>query len=101
MAQFDIHPTRFPEAPFVIDIQSNLLSHLLTRVVIPLRRLSSDQPLQRLQPVLEVGNASYILNTPELSSVLVSDLLPALPAAIQASSRQACIDAIDFLLTGF
>ena len=48
MAQFDVHrnsdaATR-EHSPYILDVQSNLLSHLATRVVVPLVRFREFGP---------------------------------------------------------
>ena len=41
MARYDVYPNpgQNPQVPFLLDVQSDLLSVLDTRVVVPLRRL--------------------------------------------------------------
>ena len=48
MAQFDVYPNPSPrsrdQVPYVVDVQSNLLSALRTRLVMPLTRVAVDSP---------------------------------------------------------
>ena len=51
MAQFDVYPNPSPRSkvtvPYVVDVQSNLLSVLPTRLVIPLSRIGLNAPIAR------------------------------------------------------
>lgn len=102
MAQYDIYATRYPAAPLVVDIQSDLLAHLATRAVVPLEPagLSQDALLSRLQPIIDVKGTAFVLNTPELSSLPAVDLITPL-MSVAATHRQMIRDALDFLIQGF
>jgi len=102
MAQFDVFTTTIPDVPYVVDIQSDFLEPLATRVVIPLKAAASPlgrAPLSRLTPALTINGQSYYLDTPRLSAVLASDLK--LPVLSLAESRQTIFDALDFLTHGY
>jgi toxin CcdB len=101
MAQFDVYRNpRRGAYPLLLDIQSDLLSALATRVVVPmspLRRYGS-KPITRLNPTARFGRAEYILLFQELASVPVA----ALGACIESLSRRRAelVAAIDLLFTG-
>lgn len=101
MAQFDVHPTRYPGAPFVVDVQSPLLDHLETRAVLPLEPVSktTGHHLEKLHPVIDILGEAYVLNTAEVSHLILSDLKPAV-LSLANSHRQVILDALDFLLHG-
>lgn len=101
MAQFDVFQTAFPNAPLVLDVQSDLLNNLDTRVVIPLEPITIAAPLvTRLNPAFDIRGASYFLDTAEISTVPAAALkLPV--ASLALTHRQAIIDALDFLVHGY
>lgn len=102
MAQFDVFKTTIPDVPYVVDIQSDFLEPIATRVVIPLKPTTSplgQAPLSRLTPALTINGQSYFLDTPRLSAVLASDLKHHVVSL--AASRQTILDALDFLTHGY
>jgi toxin CcdB len=97
MAQFDVHP--FGRTAFLVDCQSESLSHLATRVVVPLMR-SEDVPLPmvRLNPVMTVHGAAFVLATHLLTAVPRSEL--GAPVASLVDQEYAIKNALDMLLSG-
>lgn len=66
-----------PTTPYVLDLQNNLLDGLNSRVVAPLRQLSTQSKgelIQDLMPVLDVGGKKYVLVTQEIASFPVSQM---------------------------
>lgn len=94
MAQFEVYRTRFPGAPLVVDIQANLVSHLETRVVIPLEPQVTAKQLERLHPTVDIYGQRYVLNTASFRTSLSPN-----SGAHAVASRT--MDAVDFLPTGF
>jgi toxin CcdB len=104
MAQFDIYENSNPRSksayPFFIDIQSELLNDLNSRVVIPLSPLEMvSQPAQRLCPVIELNQVSYVLMTHQITSVPISSLKNSVISAIP--HRDEILAAIDMVISGF
>lgn len=101
MAQFDIYRNNNPksasEFPYLLDIQSEILSGLDTRVVVPLSE--NVKAIQHLNLLFEINNKTYVLCTQELAGVHKSAL------GEQCSSlknhRAQIIAAIDFMVSGF
>lgn len=87
--------------PLLVDIQSDLLNDLQTRVVIPLTKVGAltKKPLTHLTPVLNFDGDEYVLVTPQLAGIGKSELGAAVGSL--EDKRQAIIAAMDFLLTGF
>jgi toxin CcdB len=87
--------------PLLLDVQSDLLDDLNTRVVIPLTRARdlSRKPMLHLTPVLNFGGASYVVMTPQLAAIARADLGE--PIGSLATERHEILAAMDFLLTGF
>ena len=59
--------------PYLLDIQSDLIGELNTRLVIPLHLLKkgASAPVARLTPVIQVEGYDVILMTHEMASVRV------------------------------
>lgn len=104
MAQFDVYENKNRGSraafPLLLDVQSDLLDELQTRVVIPLTRPNSavKKPLSRLTPWLEVNGNKYILVTPQLAGIDKASL-GAVVAELSAQ-RARIIAALDMLITG-
>lgn len=103
MAQFDVYRnpnTRTRRAvPFLLDVQTDLLSPLVTRVVVPLVRASEmRKPATHLNPQFSIGGAKMVMSTAELAGVPTQ----ALGERVQSlkSRRNEIIAALDFLFTG-
>lgn len=104
MAQFDVY--RNPNAatrarvPYLLDVQSDLLSSLTTRVVVPLCKpdVLSAKPAERLNPAFEIESRSLLMLTPELAGVSRKSLGERVDNL--AAERDAIIAALDLVLTG-
>lgn len=105
MARFDVYPNPGAQAsttPYLIDVQSDLLEGLDSRMVIPLRSLEHFAPVKlpaRLTPVLVILGKDYLLETPKMGAV-PKRILRGCVASLR--DEQACItDAMDFSFHGF
>ncbi len=104
MAQFDVHrnanPATRSRIPYLLDVQSDLLDPLATRVVVPLCKpeILSGRPAERLNPGFEVEGRKVLMLTPELAGVQRRHLGERV--ANLASERRAIIGALDLLITG-
>jgi toxin CcdB len=102
MAQFDVYrnldPANNAAFPYVLDIQSDLLSALATRVVAPLEAVAHDPPMKRLNPIFSIEGRSMMMATADIASVH-RDVLRERVASL-ADHRYDVINAIDVLLTG-
>lgn len=87
--------------PYLLDIQSDIIGDLHTRLVIPLFPLSkyTSVPAKRLNPVMNVEGRDYLVMTHEMASIRSSQLGAEVVDA--HSYRQPVKDALDFLLDGF
>lgn len=105
MAQLTVYRNRSPETakevPFLVDVQSDLLSQLSTRVVIPLYRkgAASLQSITRLTPVLEIDGEACLLMTPQLAGIALRELGDEVGSL--KDHRDEIIAALDLLITGF
>lgn len=103
MAQFTVYRNKNPKSkayiPFLLDVQSDLLGDLSTRVVVPLfSKTHSPKPFTRLTPELELEDQTLVLMTPQLAGISLKDLGE--PAGSLAQHRTDIIAALDLLFTG-
>jgi toxin CcdB len=105
MARFDVYPNNSQQSadvPYLLDVQSEVLSALDTRVVVPLRRRSRFPTARHpanLMPIVTVENVECILETPKLAAVPVRILKT--PVASLAANRFEITAALDFLFHGY
>lgn len=74
---YALKQAKHPDRPYVIDLQSNLLADLGTRLVAPLQRLSSVNPaeiIDELMPVLTIDGEEFVLFTQEAAAYPVKGL---------------------------
>jgi toxin CcdB len=80
MGRFDIYsnPGRNKASiPYLIDVQSNVISGLSTRIVAPLRSLAGFSAVvlpPDLFPIISVEGSDYFLDTPQLGAIPVQEL---------------------------
>lgn len=102
MAQFDVYanPVAGMEggAPFVVDVQSDHLAGLPTRMIMPLAALDDCQPLRHLNPPMAVGDERFALMTQFMAAVPRQVL--GTPVGSLADQRALILAALDFLFTG-
>lgn len=86
--------------PLLLDIQSDILSELETRVVIPLAPLEKvkGKIMNRLMPVLNIEGKVYVLYTAQIAGISKREL-GALVGNLSAHRRDI-LGALDFLVTG-
>jgi toxin CcdB len=105
MARFEVFRNSGPHAdnvPYLLDVQSDLLHGLETRVVIPLRRRDRfpiSQIPQRLTPVFEIEGVDCMLETPKLAAVPLRLLKQSVKSL--AAEQATITGALDFLFQGF
>lgn len=101
MAQFDVYrntnPSSFGEIPYLINIQAELLSHLSTRMVIPLS--SKAKALRHLNPIFVIEGIEVVLMTQEMAGIEQSVLGEKVISLCEY--RNEIIGAIDFMISGF
>ena len=104
MAQFDVYEN--PSArqrdgfPYLVDIQSQLLAHLPTRLVMPLQRVSAlpkSLPRRLSQTIIIDGEA--LLLAPQQCAALPASLLRK-PIKTLASEAGVLRDALDAVISG-
>jgi toxin CcdB len=104
MPQFAVHrnPNRATRSavPLLLDIQSDLLDELDTRVVVPLYKSAALKGgiIKILTPGVEVDGKSYIAVTPQLAGIPRKAL--GAQVADLSERRYDIIAALDLLVTG-
>jgi toxin CcdB len=104
MPQYDVYENvneeTSPTIPYVLDVQSDLLEKLATRVVVPLVAVSAiGKMIQNLNPTFRIKNVPVVMSTAELAGVSVRFL--GKKVATLKDRRDEIIAALDFLFTGF
>jgi len=99
--RFDVHkPPRASAASYVVEVQSDFVSELPTRMVIPLISVEKYRsPMKDFHPVFDLAGQSYVLLTHELGSVQKKFLQR--PVDSLAAHRDEITRALDLLFTGF
>ena len=105
MARFDVYPNPGQHAkntPYLLDVQSDLLDGLDSRMVIPLRALASFPKVnlpRRLMPVLTIEGADFLLETPKMGAGPRS--LLKYPVVSLVDEQSQITAALDFLFQAF
>lgn len=104
MAQFDVYRNASPatkgRVPYLLDVQSDLLSVFSTRVVVPLvaPEVVGGRGAERLNPVFTIARSRVVMLTTELAGVPRSVL--GAKVGTLAAHRVEILGALDVLLTG-
>ncbi|MDF1615241.1 CcdB family protein [Desulfurivibrio dismutans] len=99
MARFDVYKNPDGEG-YLLDVQADLVSHLNTRVVIPLLPVSvAPQPAAILNPCLAITGEPHIMTTQFMAAVPTSILRT--PITRLQAKRDEIVAAVDFLMQGF
>ncbi|MDN7671103.1 CcdB family protein [Burkholderia oklahomensis] len=107
MARFDLYsnPSSKSKAksPYLLDVQSDHLGNLMSRVVIPLTRVIGNytpgKVAQDLVPLIEIEGEKFVLETPFLGAMRTSDLGPAIGAL--KAERDRVTAALDRLFGAY
>jgi toxin CcdB len=104
MSQFTVYKNKNPATkstyPYLVNVQSDLLSELQTRIVVPLAKLTAfrKKPIKDLTPLIDFEGGKYLMLIPQLAGVAVSELGQV--AGRLNEYRDEIIAALDFLITG-
>ncbi|MGL4196612.1 MAG: CcdB family protein [Allorhizobium sp.] len=99
MARFRVHRLK-SEDQLVLDLQSDFLHDLPTRVVAPLQPVQTvSWVIARLTPRLEVDGSMYVMATHRLAALPLSEIGPSV--ADLSARADEIIGATDFLFQGF
>jgi toxin CcdB len=104
MAQYDVYPNPSPrsreEVPYLVDVQSDLLADLRTRLVMPLAHTGAKltQAPRRLSPTFVVEGQLLALQ-PHLAAGIEARMLKK-PVSSLAAHAIDLRDALDAVLSG-
>ena len=104
MPQFSVYKNKNAatkaRVPYLLDVQSNLLSELETRVVVPLcvATAMKGNALTVLTPRFEIEGKELVAMTPQLAGISRKGL--GAEVGQLNDQREAIIRALDFLFTG-
>lgn len=105
MGQFTVHRNRNAATkarfPLLLDVQSDLLSELGTRVVVPLSPATAATrrtAMRTLTPIVVVHGTDYLMVTPQLAGIVARELGAAI--ADVSAQRPTVLAALDLLITG-
>ena len=104
MAQFDVYQNPNKDtnqtAPYLLDLQADLLDSLATRVVVPLIAATlMGRAVKHLNPRFKVKGEAVFMSTAELAGVQKSALGKKVGSLRE--QRNEIIAALDFLFAGF
>lgn len=105
MARFDVYANPGAHAettPYLLDVQSDLLDGLDSRMVIPLRRLDRFAKVKlpiRLTPVFNLEGQDCLLETPKMAAIPRRALKT--PITSLATEQARITAALDFLFQGY
>ncbi len=101
MAQFDVYKNDNPrtnkKTPYLLDVQSDVLKHLNTRVVVPLSR--DKKVFNGLIKELIVNDEKVYLITSQIGTVLLNELNEKVCSLDR--QKEEIKNSIDFLIYGF
>ncbi|KIQ05694.1 MULTISPECIES: CcdB family protein [Pseudomonas] len=104
MTQFAVYENTNPATkaavPLLLNVQSDLLAELGTRVVVPLytARAMQGKMLRTLTPRFEIEGEHYVMMTPQMAGIAKKQL--GAKIADLAAQRDEIIAALDLLITG-
>jgi toxin CcdB len=101
MAYKNINPSSKKLYPYVLDIQSDFLELLDTRLVIPLslKSVFTDKAMKDLTPTISINGDEYILLTQQMAAIHKKNLGSFVYDC--SESRHQVLSSIDFLITGY
>lgn len=99
MARFDVCQNEGGSG-YLLDVQSDLLSDLNTRVVVPLLpTIEAPKPAQRLNPEFEIERTRVVMATQYMAAIPESELKTAI--CNLAEQQHEISAALDMLFLGF
>ena len=104
MQQFDVYEnpskTTRQAYPFIIDIQSSVISEIATRIVLPLGRIADfrNEEMKRLTPTVTYRGEELLLLVPQIASMPAKALKN--PIGSVGHLREEIVAALDFAITG-
>jgi CcdB protein. len=104
MSQYHIYENLNPNSkqayPYLIDVQTTLLTDLETRIVIPvaLKSKFGKGIIKNLNPIITINKKEYVIITQQIAGIPSKQLGSSVYDCL--ALRQEILSAIDFLITG-
>lgn len=104
MAQFTVYKNSGKNKnvyPFFIDVQSDLLSHLSTRIVMPVAlKTQGNSQINQITPVFLIEGREYVVIS-QMVTTVSANMLKEEATVVQAEYlRNKIVSAVDLLFTG-
>jgi toxin CcdB len=98
MARFDVYLTS--SSGYLLDVQTDLLAGLNTRVVVPLLPLdNAPKAAKRLNPIININNQAFLMATQFMAAIPEAELKQKVASLID--QQQEVSAALDMLFVGF
>jgi toxin CcdB len=98
MARFDVYLSG--STGLLLDVQTNLLAGLNTRVVVPLLPLdTAPKAAKRLNPIFDIENQPYLMAIQFMAAIPETELKQKIGSLIE--QQQEVSEALDMLFVGF
>ena len=99
MARFDVYENQ-GGGGYLLEVQSDLLSDLNTRIVVPLIPVSvAPEPAERLNPVFRVAGEEVVMTTQFMAAVAERELRDQVGGLHE--EHQEISNALDMVFLGF
>jgi toxin CcdB len=104
MPQFTVprntNPATKAAVPYLLNVQSDLIEDLGTRVAVPLYPATAmkGKTIRTLTPIFEIDGKPYVMMTPQLAGI--PKKLLGVSVTELSAKRDEIISALDFLITG-
>ena len=99
MAKYDVYENQDGQG-YLLEVQSDLLEGLNTRIVVPLLlQHTAPKPARFLNPIFEVNNQQVVMETHLLAAVPLSILVS--PVTELSQQFDEITRALDMLFQGF
>lgn len=104
MKQFSVYKNRSKNQaayPYFIDVQSDMLAYLNTRLVMPLtKKCDANSQVKLLTPVITLDDVDYVILTTMLTTTDVNNLHAEDVVKGAAYLRDQLVAAIDMVILG-
>ena len=98
MAHFDVY--RSSSSGYLLDVQTDLLAGLNTRMVVPLLPLdTAPKAAKRLNPIFDIEHQPYLMATQFMAAIPEAELKQKVGNLIE--QQQEVSEALDMLFVGF
>lgn len=102
MAQFDVYRNlnrkTSKTVPYLLDVQTDFLDMLVTRVVVPLILADKVKGARRLNPEFVIEDRKVVMSAPELAGIPIRALGERVVSL--KDQRSEIIAALDIVFTG-